>query len=77
MHPAMFIACIEGLVAGSVNVALALTFGAIWPKVPTVALAMLTGFAGYGVSLVLFVVALRNLGTAHAHFPDIHHRHTH
>jgi hypothetical protein len=77
MHPAMFIACIEGLVAGSVNEALALTFGAIWPKVPPVALAMLTGFAGYGVSLVLFVFALRNLGTAHAHFPDIHHRHTH
>lgn len=25
---------------------------------------MVTGFAGYGVSLVLFVVALRNLGTA-------------
>jgi len=26
--------------------------------------SMVTGFAGYGVSLVLFVVALRNLGTA-------------
>ncbi|MFM0173412.1 DMT family transporter [Paraburkholderia sediminicola] len=63
-HDAMFIACIKGLVAGSVNVALALTLGTAWPKVSTVALAMLTGFAGYGVSLVLFVVALRNLGTA-------------
>jgi drug/metabolite transporter (DMT)-like permease len=63
-HDATFIACIKGLVAGSVNVALALTLGAELPKVSTVALAMLTGFAGYGVSLVLFVVALRNLGTA-------------
>jgi hypothetical protein len=36
--------------------------------VAIVALAMLTGCAGYGVSLVLFVVALRNPGTA---------RHTH
>ena len=63
-HDAMFIACIKGLVAGSVNVALALILGAAWPKAATVALAMLTGFAGYGVSLVLFVVALRNLGTA-------------
>ncbi|SFT91811.1 Permease of the drug/metabolite transporter (DMT) superfamily [Paraburkholderia aspalathi] len=63
-HDAMFIACVKGLVAGSVNVTLALTFGAAWPKATTVALAMLTGFAGYGVSLVLFVVALRNLGTA-------------
>lgn len=26
---------------------------------------MFTGLAGYGVSLVLFVVALRNLGTTH------------
>jgi drug/metabolite transporter (DMT)-like permease len=63
-HDAMFIACIKGLVAGSVNVALALTLGAALPTVSAVALAMLTGFAGYGVSLVLFVVALRNLGTA-------------
>ncbi|MFM0337988.1 DMT family transporter [Paraburkholderia fungorum] len=29
-----------------------------------VATAMVMGFAGYGVSLVLFVVAVRNLGTA-------------
>jgi hypothetical protein len=60
----MFIACIKGLVAGSVNVALALALGARWPHLSSVALAMLTGFAGYGISLVLFVVALRNLGTA-------------
>ena len=63
-HDAMSIACIKGLVAGSVNAALALTLGAAWPRLSTVALAMLTGFAGYGVSLVLFVVALRNLGSA-------------
>ena len=63
-HDAMFIACTKGLVAGSVNVALALALGARWPHLASGALAMLTGFAGYGVSLVLFVVALRNLGTA-------------
>ncbi|WP_454826873.1 DMT family transporter [Paraburkholderia xenovorans] len=63
-HDAMFIACIKGLVAGLVNVALALTLGATWPRVSITMLAMLTGFAGYGVSLVLFVVALRHLGTA-------------
>jgi hypothetical protein len=34
------------------------------PAFGTTLTAMLTGFAGYGVSLVLFVVALRNLGTA-------------
>jgi drug/metabolite transporter (DMT)-like permease len=63
-NDAMFIACVKGLVAGSVNIALAFTLGAAWPKAATITLAMLTGFAGYGVSLVLFVVALRNLGTA-------------
>ncbi|WP_429303516.1 DMT family transporter [Paraburkholderia sp. GAS199] len=63
-HDAMLIACVKGLVAGSVNLALASSLGAHWPHATTVGLAMLTGFAGYGVSLVLFVVALRNLGTA-------------
>jgi hypothetical protein len=60
----MVIACLKGLVAGSVNFVIALLLGAHLPHVGTMALAMLTGFAGYGISLVLFVVALRNLGTA-------------
>ncbi|CAH2895307.1 MAG: Permease of the drug/metabolite transporter (DMT) superfamily [uncultured Paraburkholderia sp.] len=38
--------------------------GASLPSPGTMAAAMATGFAGYGVSLVLFVVALRHLGTA-------------
>ncbi len=61
---AMTIACLKGLVAGSVNLLIAFRLGATLPSLPTTAAAMLTGFAGYGVSLVLFVVALRNLGTA-------------
>ncbi len=63
-HDAMLIACLKGLVAGSVNLAIGLGLGAGLPAAVTIPLAMLTGFAGYGVSLVLFVVALRNLGTA-------------
>jgi drug/metabolite transporter (DMT)-like permease len=63
-NDAMVIACLKGLVAGSVNLTIALILGAHLPSVATVAAAMATGFAGYGVSLVLFVVALRNLGTA-------------
>ncbi|MFM0377834.1 DMT family transporter [Paraburkholderia strydomiana] len=63
-NDAMVIACLKGLVAGSVNLGIALVLGAHLPSVGKVAAAMLTGFAGYGVSLVLFVVALRNLGTA-------------
>ncbi|CAB3722939.1 DMT family transporter [Paraburkholderia rhynchosiae] len=63
-HDATVIACLKGLVAGSVNLGIALLLDAHFPGATTVAAAMLTGFAGYGVSLALFVVALRNLGTA-------------
>jgi drug/metabolite transporter (DMT)-like permease len=58
------IACLKGLVAGSVNCTLALGQGAALPPAIAVAAAGLLGFAGYGISLVLFIVALRNLGTA-------------
>ena len=55
---------IKGLVAGGVNVILALLTGAILPPVGTIGAAALVGFLGVGVSLVLFVLALRYLGTA-------------
>lgn len=61
---AMVIACSKGLVAAGVNVGLALATGQTLPA-PAIALAsMLLGLCGYGLSLVLFVVALRHLGTA-------------
>ncbi|KWE85270.1 hypothetical protein WL80_02055 [Burkholderia ubonensis] len=63
-NDAMVIVCMKGLVAGPVNIAVAVAAGASWPAAATTAAAMLTGLAGYGVSLVLFVVALRDLGTA-------------
>ena len=58
------IAMIKGLVAGPVNLAIGLLAGAALPGAGTIAGAALTGFLGYGVSLVLFVLALRHLGTA-------------
>jgi len=61
---ALFIAGSKGLVAGSVNVLLALSVGQVLPLWYAVASAMLIGLLGYGVSLVLFVLALRGLGTA-------------
>lgn len=63
-NDAMVIACLKGLVAGSVNLGIAHWLGAPMPAMIETAAAMVTGFAGYGVSLVLFVVALRHLGTA-------------
>jgi len=58
------LACIKGLVAGSVNLGLALAQGAHLPAPGFLALAGVAGLFGYGVSLALFIVALRDLGTA-------------
>jgi drug/metabolite transporter (DMT)-like permease len=58
------IAALKGLVAGGVNLALALGHGAHPPTLGAAAAAGVVGFFGYGVSLVLFVLALRHLGAA-------------
>lgn len=58
------IAAAKGLVAGSVNLTIGLLVGAALPALRIVTLAALVGFVGYGVSLTLFVVALRHIGTA-------------
>jgi drug/metabolite transporter (DMT)-like permease len=58
------IAAIKGVAAGLVNLGLALARGARLPALPELAAAGLVGFFGYGISLVLFVLALRLLGTA-------------
>lgn len=59
---ATWIASIKGLVAGGVNLALGLAIGASLPPVPWFAGALILGFGAYGISLTLFVVALRHLG---------------
>lgn len=58
------IAMIKGLVAGSVNLALGIALGAGLPGGPRLLAALALGFFSYGVSLVLFILALRDLGTA-------------
>jgi drug/metabolite transporter (DMT)-like permease len=61
---ALFIAGAKGWTAGVVNTSLALLLGASLPAWSTVGAAMAVGLMGYGLSLVLFVRALRELGTA-------------
>lgn len=61
---ATWIASIKGLVAGAVNLALGLAIGGSLPPAPWLAGALLLGVGAYGISLTLFVVALRHLGTA-------------
>lgn len=58
------IAMIKGLVAGGANMAIGFWLGDALPSAGIAALAALLGFFVIGVSLVLFVLALRYLGTA-------------
>src|SRR5262249_16233961 len=61
---------LKGLIAGPFNLVPALAArpslpaGASIPAVSAIAFAGVVGFLGYGVSLALFVLALRHLGTA-------------
>jgi drug/metabolite transporter (DMT)-like permease len=54
----------KGLVAGPINLALGLWVGGMLPDAQLMALSGVVGFLGYGVSLALFVLALRDLGAA-------------
>jgi len=63
-NDAMLVACLKGLLAGACNTALALASGASLPALASVGASVVVGFFGYGLSLTLFVVGLRTLGTA-------------
>lgn len=58
------IAGLKGGLAGLVNLAIGLGTGASLPGARVVAAALVVGFLGYGLSLVLYVLSLRHLGTA-------------
>jgi drug/metabolite transporter (DMT)-like permease len=58
------IAMLKGLVAGTVNLVLSLAHGATFPAAGVLLAIGVVGFLGYGVSLALFVLGLRHLGTA-------------
>ena len=66
----VMLAMVKGLAAGSFNLALAYALGMEFPASPPLAAALALGFLSYGVSLVLFILALRHLGAARtaAHF---------
>jgi drug/metabolite transporter (DMT)-like permease len=63
---ATWLVAVKGAVAGPTNLVLALLLGAHLSSVATTAEAMALGFIAYGLSLVLFIVGLRHLGTARA-----------
>jgi drug/metabolite transporter (DMT)-like permease len=64
LSDATYIAMTKGLAAGVVNMILAALAGASFPAAQAIAASLALGFLSYGLSLTLFVLALRNLGTA-------------
>jgi drug/metabolite transporter (DMT)-like permease len=60
----LHIAAIKGIVAGISNCSLALTAGNALPPLPAIFSASAVGLLGYGLSLSLFIRAMRDLGTA-------------
>lgn len=60
------IAAIKGAIAGPTALAIGLAAGGALPEAGATLAALATGFLGYGASLVLFILALRHLGTARA-----------
>lgn len=55
---------IKGVVAGLINCTIAISMGAKFPPLLYLLGAGLVGWLGYGVSLQLYVLALRHVGTA-------------
>jgi drug/metabolite transporter (DMT)-like permease len=58
------IVAVKGLGAGLFSLCLSLASGNRLPDLRIALLAMLLGFFSYGLSIVLFVLAMRNLGSA-------------
>lgn len=58
------VAATKGLVAGLVNLTIAVATGTRLPGWPTILMVALIGLVSYGISLALFVLALRHIGTA-------------
>jgi drug/metabolite transporter (DMT)-like permease len=58
------IVALKGIGAGIFSLLLALLLGQSIPQLSSIAIAMLIGFVCYGLSLYLYVLALRGLGAA-------------
>jgi drug/metabolite transporter (DMT)-like permease len=58
------IVTIKGLGAGTFSLGMAITLGNAFPRIGIIVGAMLLGFVCYGLSIVLFIRAMRGLGAA-------------
>ncbi len=66
LNDATWLAAVKGAIAGPVNLLIAAIIGTQLPPAGNIAAAMTVGFFAYGISLVLFILALRHIGTARA-----------
>ena len=57
-------AIVKGFGAGMVSLILSVATASAFPSLPLILLAMLLGAFSYGISIVLFIVAMRHLGAA-------------
>lgn len=64
LNDATWLAAVKGGVAGPVNLVLAFALGATLPNGWVIAGSMLVGLFAYGVSLALFIIGMRHIGTA-------------
>lgn len=60
----LMLAAIKGTIAGFLNLGLSLVLANSQPPWTTVATVLVIGFFGYGISLMLFILALREIGAA-------------
>jgi drug/metabolite transporter (DMT)-like permease len=60
------IGIVKGLVAGAFSLTLAVLLGAPLPGLPLIVAIMLVGCLSYGLSIALFIVAMRHIGAARA-----------
>ncbi|MGE5379997.1 MAG: EamA family transporter [Methylocystaceae bacterium] len=58
------IVAIKGITAGTVSLCIAMLIGCSIPKLTAVVAAALLGFISYGLSTILFILAMRSLGAA-------------
>lgn len=60
----LVIVLVKGFGAGTVSFLIATVLGGSLPSLPTILMAMVLGALSYGLSIVLFIRAMRNLGVA-------------
>jgi drug/metabolite transporter (DMT)-like permease len=67
LRDARQIVAIKGLVGGTVSLTLAILVGQLgsWPGAATALVVLLVGSISYGISIVLFIRGLRELGVVH------------